>query len=207
MLIKNNKPLMAISYDTQTFRLLCQYIYEETGIVLGRILPSEFLINRSNEYQYINLVIKDFDERKQVSAALDQYLLDRFTYIDQSRESFQSVSSAIISDSFKIGQGCFIYPAVFGYSGTFGNDVIVHSFVKLAENVSIGNGTFISGSVTIAGSCRIGEWNFIGNNVFIIDNVVTSDNVRLLPGLGVRKNIKSPGTYYNPYVFECKKIE
>ena len=204
MLIKNDKPLMAISYDTQTFNMLYHYVLDETGIEINRILPADFLKDLSTEYQYINLVVKDFDERKQVSWALDQHSLDRFTYVEQSH---QAISKLILSRSFSIGPGCFIYPAVFGYLGSIGKDVIVHSFVKLAENVSIGDGSFVSGSVTIAGGCKIGAWNFIGNNIFMIDNITTVDHVRLLPGLGVRKNIESAGTYYNPHVFDLKQIE
>lgn len=204
MLIKNDKPLMAISYDTQTLKILSQVVAEEYGLTVERIFPADFFKNPSDEFQYINLVIKDFDERKIVSQTLDEFGLDRFTCIDQSHRSLSTVRPG---QELKIGAGCFIYPAVFGYSGTIGNDVIIHSMTRMAENVSIGDGCFISGSVTMAGSCKIGNWCFIGNNVFMIDNVAIADNVRLLPGMGVRKNIKEPGTYYNPNVFELAKID
>lgn len=203
MLIKNDKPLMAISYDTQTFNMLYHYVLDETGIEINRILPADFLKDLSPDYQYINLVVKDFDERKQVSQALDQHLLDRFTYVEQSH---QAISKLILSKSFKIGPGCFIYPAVFGYLGSIGKDVIVHSFVRLAENVVIGDGTFISGSVTMAGSCTIGDWCFLGNNIFFIDGIQVCDNVKLLPGTNLRKSITEPGTYYNPYTYKMERI-
>jgi acetyltransferase-like isoleucine patch superfamily enzyme len=203
MLIKNDKPMAAISYDTQTYSQLRQFIDTEEGQEIVRIDPNDFLQNPTDNYQYINLVIKDFDQRKQVSALLDQLGLDRFTYVDRSHQSILGVRPG---EKFKIGLGCFLYPAVFGYSGSIGKDVIVHSLTALAENVTVGDGCFISGSVTAAGSCKIGNWCFIGNNVFLIDNVELVDNVRLLPGMGIRKSIKTPGTYYNPNIFKIEKI-
>jgi UDP-3-O-[3-hydroxymyristoyl] glucosamine N-acyltransferase len=99
-----------------------------------------------------------------------------------------------------------LFPGVWAYTGSIGNDVIVHAFVKLAENVRIGNGCFISGSVTIAGGCIIGDWCFLGNNLFFIDQVSICDNVKLLPGTNLRKSITEPGTYYNPHTYKVEKI-
>jgi acetyltransferase-like isoleucine patch superfamily enzyme len=172
MLIKNHKPLAAISYDTQTYGQLRKFIQADEGIDLTRIDPEDFFKNPTTDYQYINLVVKDFDQRKKISAMLDQHNLDRFTYIGQDL----TASRYSIND-FNVGEGCMLFPGVWAYTGSIGNDVIVHAFVKLAENVRIGNGCFISGSVTIAGGCIIGDWCFLGNNLFFIDQVSICDNV------------------------------
>lgn len=201
MLIKNEKPLAAISYDTQTYGQLRKFIQTEENIDLAIISPEEFLKNPTTDYQYINLVVKDFDQRKEVSARLDQENLDRFTYIGQDL-----TASRFNINNFNVGKGCMLFPGVWAYTGSIGNDVIVHAFVKLAENVHIGKGSFLSGAITLAGGCTIGEWCFLGNNLFFIDHVSICDNVKLLPGTNLRKSITEPGTYYNPSTYKVEKI-
>jgi UDP-3-O-[3-hydroxymyristoyl] glucosamine N-acyltransferase len=202
MLIRHNsKPLAAISYNTQTYGQLCKFIKADEGEELVRIDPNDFLQNPSDEFQYINLVVKDFDQRKQISAVLDQMNLDRFTYIGED-----SIASRFRVTDITVGQGCMLFPGVWMYTGSIGNDVIMHGLVKMAENVQVGNGCFFSGSITIAGGCTIGDWCFLGNNLFFIDNVSVCDNVKLLPGTNLRKNITQPGTYYNPYTYKIEKI-
>jgi len=201
MIIKNDKPLCAISYDTQTYGQLRQFIATEEGIDLARIHPDDFLSNLSNDYQYINLVVKDFEQRKQVSAALDQHNLDRFTYIGED-----AIATHFHAKSINIGKGCMLFPAVWVYSGKIEDDVIMHGLVRMAENVTIGKGSFLSGSITLAGGCSIGEWCFLGNNIFFIDQVSICNNVKLLPGTNLRKSITQPGTYYNPYTYKIEKI-
>ena len=201
MLIKNHKPLMAISYDTQTYGQLRKFIQLESGLGLARVDPADFLKNPDPAYQYINLVVKDFDQRKQVSALLDQHNLDRFTYIGED-----TITSRFHVDDIKVGKGCMLFPGIWMYTGSIGNDVIMHAMVKMAENVHVGNGCFFSGSITIAGGCTIGDWCFLGNNLFFIDGVHVCSDVKLLPGTNLRKNITEPGTYYNPNTYKVEKI-
>jgi acetyltransferase-like isoleucine patch superfamily enzyme len=201
MIIGNSKPFAAVSYDTQTYGQLRKFVQDETQIDLHRVDPDVFLKNPDPAYQYINLVVKDFDQRKQVSAYLDQHNLDRFTYIGQD-----TTASRFHVNEIKVGKGCMLFPGVWMYSGSIGNDVIMHAMVKLAENVKIGNGCFFSGSITIAGGCTVGDWCFLGNNLFFIDGVKVCDDVKLLPGTNLRKNINTPGTYYNPNTYKIEKI-
>ena len=205
MIYRNSdKPLAAISYDTTTFCMLSEFLAKESSEPLERILPEDFLKNLDDRYQYINLVVKNFDLRKQVSAALDKENLERWSLVvnDQANSSYSFTRNKNLS----IGQGCLIYPAVWAYSGKIGNDVIIHSMVNLAENVYVGNGCFFSGSITFAGGCTIGDWCFLGNNLFFIDNVHVCANVKLLPGTNLRKSITQPGTYYNPNAYKVEKI-
>lgn len=201
MIICNSKPLAAISYDTQTYGQLKKFIAAESQIELVRIDPNNFLTNPDSKYQYINLVVKDFEQRKQVSFTLDQHNLDRFTYIGES-----SLSSQFHVANIDVGKGCMLFPSVWVYSGKIGNDVIIHTSVKMAENVQIGNGCFFSGSITLAGNCKVGNWCYLGNNLFCIDHVEICDNVKLLPGTNLRKNITKSGTYYNPNMFRIEEI-
>lgn len=201
MLIKNEKPLAAISYDTQTYGQLRQFITTEEGLELVRIDPNDFLSDPTQDYQYINLVVKDFDQRKEVSAMLDQHNLDRFTYIGED-----AIATHFHAKSIHIGKGCMLFPAVWGYSGSIADDVIMHGLVKMAENVCIGKGSFLSGAITLAGGCTIGEWCFLGNNLFFIDHVSICNDVKLLPGTNLRKSITESGTYYNPHTYKVEKI-
>jgi hypothetical protein len=201
----SDKPLAVVSYDTLTFSMLKAFLATESNEPVARVSPEDFLNSPSDQYQYINLVVKDFDLRKQISYTLDQHQLKRWTFIVEDPALLNQVVASK-NKNLSIGQGCLIYPGVWAYSGSIGNDVVIHSMVKLAENVSIGNGCYLSGSITIAGNCKIDDWCYLGNNVFVIDHVNICSDVRLLPGMGIRKNINNSGTYYNPNVFEIKKL-
>jgi NDP-sugar pyrophosphorylase family protein len=204
ILRESKKPLAVISYDTQTFYLLTRFLSKETGEIIARFEPDQFIANPDDRYQYINLVVKDFELRKTISSILDEKHLDRWTFIAEDTGEFTYTLE--INKDLSVGMGCLIYPGVWTYSGTIGNDVIIHAMVKLAENVKIGNGTFISGEVTVAGSCSIGNWCFIGNNLFLMDGVSIADDVKLLPGTNIRKSIKQAGVYYNPSTFDIERI-
>jgi acetyltransferase-like isoleucine patch superfamily enzyme len=204
MLLRNDKPLMAISYDTSTYFLLTQYLENEPDAKVGRIEPLDFFKNPSDEYQYINLVTLDVDERKKIINVLDDKKLDRFSYIHS--DIFHRKFSDIETVRENIGLGCFIYPGVWTYKAEIGKDCIIHSFVRMAENVKIGNNVFISGNVTIAGSSKVGNNCVIGTNVLIMDHVTIGDGVKLLPSMTIRKDIVKSGTYYNPAVFEVKEM-
>lgn len=197
---QNDKPLRAISYDTRTFyNLKILLNHDEPGIQIDRVEPADFFVNPDSNFQYINLVTLDFEERENISKCLDQHSLSRFSFIDDSFDN--------PTNSLEHGAGCFILKGVFSYKATVGKDCIIHGRVSLAEDVVVGDGCFFSGLVTVAGSSSVGDFCFFSTNVTIMDNVEISDHVRLLPGLCVRKPIKEPGTYYNPYVFEVKKMK
>jgi acetyltransferase-like isoleucine patch superfamily enzyme len=204
MLIKNDKPLAAISYDTQTFDFLTKFVAQESTEPVIRISPEQFLAAADPAYQYINLVVRDFTERQLISKNLNQLGLDRWTYI--GNDVGHPAHTIQQNKNLSIGLGCLIYPAVWAYSGHIGQDVIIHSMTRAAENVHIGDGSFLSGSITLAGGCKIGNRCFLGNNLFFMDGVSICDDVKLLPGTNLRKSITEPGTYYNPNVFKTENI-
>ena len=206
MLIKNSKPLAAISYDTQTFALLTEFIKNEGDDHVTRIEPTQFKQDLDPNYQYINLVLKDWEERKEISSLLDQHELDRFTYLNTDYAAIPTSISVVNNSKMSIGPGCFLYPGVMAYSGSIDKDVIIHGRVALAENIHIGTGTFMSGACVIAGNCDIGSWCYIGTSVLILDHVTVASDTKILPGTAVKKSIKKSGTYYNPHFYKIQKL-
>lgn len=197
---ESDKPLIAVSFETETYKQLKYLIsVEQPEQNLDRIDPEDFLKNPSSNYQYVNLVTKDFDLRKQISQAIDSNNLERFTYIDDffGRPAQRSI----------VGAGSVLFQAVFCYSATFGKDCIVHGRTAFAENVTVGQGSFFSSGVTVAGSAKIGDFCFVSTNVTVMDHVTIANDVRLLPGLVVKKDITQSGVYYNPYAFKISKLK
>jgi acetyltransferase-like isoleucine patch superfamily enzyme len=207
MLIKNDKPLVAISYNTATFFLLSNYIKQETSLEIERIEPVDFFKNPSDDFQYINLVTLDLAERKKIVDVFKKNCLDRFTYVHDEFFRWKFSDINVVNKGSTVGQGCFIYPGVWAYLAQIGDDCIIHSFARMAENVRIGNNVFLSGSVTIAGGSEIGDNCFISTNTLIMDHVKITNDVHLLPGMTIKKSINKPGKYYNPNVFEIKEFK
>lgn len=201
MITRNlQKPLAAISFDTATYKQLKHLIeVESPGLGLALVSPAQFLKDLSNDYQYVNLITKDFALRKQISQALDAADLERFTYVDDFFKSPGQVST--------VGTGSVLFQAVFCYSATFGKDCLVHGRTAFGENVMVGQGSFFSGGVTVAGHARIGDFCFVSTNVAVMDHVTVASDVRLLPGLIVKKDIIESGVYYNPYAFKINKLK
>lgn len=191
---------MAISYDTRTFLMLTRFMHDaDSTVEILRIDPKDFIMKSSDEYQYINLVSKDFQERKLISKLLDDRSHDRFSYIDTEYK-------AVKHEHSNFGPGCFIYPGVMAYFADFGKDVMVHGRCNFAEGVKVGDGCFFSGTVTVAGDSTIGSFCNISTNVLIMDHVTICDDVRILPATNVRKSITKSGTYYNPYAYKVEEI-
>lgn len=200
MIIKNEKPLVAISYNTRTFKMLERFINnEDPTLTITCIDPAEFIAGSSDDKQYINLVTKDMAERAVISNLLDERGHDRFSYIDTSFTS--------PDENTTWGAGCLVYPGVMTYYGNFGKDVMIHGRCNFAEGVSVGNGTFFSGTVTVAGDVSIGDFCFISTNVLILDHVRITNDVRILPATNIRKSIKKSGTYYNPNAYKLEEIK
>ena len=185
MLYKNIKPCAVISYDTATSLDLKFYLKEE-NVSLIRVDPTDFLQNPTDEYQYINLVIKDFDLRKKISLILDQQKLNRFSYIHPSS----------VTNGATVGSGVFIYPSCSTYTNTvIKNDVIINGNSFLAHYTNIGNGTVISAGVTVGGSTQIGDFSFCVIGSTFSDKLTICNDVFVGAGAVVIKNIDHSGTY------------
>lgn len=204
MIIAESKgPLAAVSYDTATFKLLDSWVQKDTGCNLIRLEPEQFFQEPNRNYQYINLVLKDFTERKQISEFLDQQDLPRWGYQHQGAGFYNNVSARQFCT---VKPGGILYPFVMAYYATIERDVVVHGRTSLAEGVHIGQGSFLSGEIAIGGNSTLGNYCWVGMRATILDNVKICDQVKILPHMVVRKSISSPGAYYNPYSLKMSQF-
>jgi UDP-3-O-[3-hydroxymyristoyl] glucosamine N-acyltransferase len=194
-----SKKLIAVSFDTVTYHDLQCFVNEHHEYKLTRIDPQEFLTTKqSSDVSYINLVIKDFELRKQVTHHLDDNNLDRFSLVHDQ----------CYATSADIALGCMIYPLVSIYPRTvLQRDVIVHSLTLIAHQCKIGVGGFISGGITIAGNTSIEEFTQIGIDATIYDQVNIVKNSIIGAGTVVRKNILISGTYSSQLKNNLVKIK
>ena len=193
--LNNNKPCVAISYNTVTYADLTYYMSKE-NVDLIRIAPEDFIQNSTNEYQYINLVVNNIELRETITNALDNNNLDRFSFVHPSATVDVDIASA----------GIMIYPQVTLYpNARIGNDVIIHANTQIAHFSELGKGTYVSGSVTIGGNTKIGNYCSIGISATIVDKLTISSYVKIGPATLIRKNIISPGTY--AFVKIVKKLK
>lgn len=195
MIIANKKPLVALSYNTLTFKDLQYWLKTFYNIELSRLDPSD-LQSLSNSNQYINLVTKDISLREKITNSLNDLHLDRFSFIHPTASI----------DVDLVNAGALIYPNVSVYPNSdIGKDVIIHANSLIAHGVSIGIGTYLSGGVVIGGSSKIGNFCFIGLSSSILDRVQLVSHVVLGANSKVKKNILVSGTYACPTLL--KKIK
>ena len=193
MLIANRKPLVAISFDTVTYRDLKLWLEKFHGTELLRVEPNQQHLQFSPEYQYINLVIKDFVLRQEITEFLDREKLDRFSFV----HPMTSVDIEIDPIGVMVG------PLVAIYSNCkVGSDMIVQTLSVLGHDTCIGKGSYISPNVVVAGTARIGEYCFIGFGSGIFENITIASNVVLGAHALVRHSIDSPGVYFSPHVLQ-----
>lgn len=189
---------MAISYDTRTYAMLCELVrLDDPDIAVLRMDPNDFEKSPDPTYQYVNLVNKDWGQRQRITSILDRDNLDRFSYINEEISKHKNTD---------FGPGCVVFAGLATYYGKIGKDVMMHGRVSLAEGVTIGTGCFLSGVVTVAGDSHIGDFCYIGTSVVILDHVKICNNVHLLPGTSVKKNITESGKYYNPFFYKIEKM-
>jgi UDP-3-O-[3-hydroxymyristoyl] glucosamine N-acyltransferase len=187
MIISNsNKLFAAISYDTATFKDLQYWLKTLHDIVLHRFDPNEVIANLSTSYQYINLVIKDFQLRQQITELLDCNSLDRFSFVHPSA----SVEIFLDPVGILVYPGTVIYP-----NACIHKDVIIHGRSLVAHFCEIGIGSYLSAGVVIGGSTKIGSFCSIGLSVTIYDGLSIASNVFVGPSTTIKKNILDSGIY------------
>lgn len=195
MIISNNKPFTAISYDTVTFRDLKYWMKTFHDIEIERLDPDIALEQLSPSYQYMNLITRDISIREKISKKLDHENADRFTFVHPKASVDIDLSPS----------GILIYPNVSIYpNAVIGKDVIVHGNSLIAHLVNVGNGSYISASASIAGTTKIGEYCVIGLSAILFDNLTICSYVTIGAGAQVRKNIDLPGTYFSTWDLKKK---
>lgn len=99
------------------------------------------------------------------------------------------IGNVILEDNVDIGAGTTIDRATLG-------STIVHSGVKLdnqiqiAHNVEIGKNTVIAAQTGVAGSTKIGENCVIGGQVGIAGHLTIGNNVKVQAQSGIGRNVK-----------------
>lgn len=187
MIISSSRNLVAVSFDTATYRVLSYFVKEHHDYVLHRIDPLEFLSTKNfANVSFINLIIKDIDLRKKITFFIDDNNLERFTLIHN--DSYANHAN--------IGPGCLICPLVTVYpTAILQKDIIVHSNSTIAEQCHIGTGSFISGGVTIAGSAIIGDYCQINMGSIFYDKISVISDTVIGAGSVIQKDITISGTY------------
>lgn len=105
--------------------------------------------------------------------------------------------NVIVPHVYTIGYGCFI-----NYSSVISAYTVLHNFVTINRNVSIGHHCIlhdfvtISPGTTIAGQCEIGERTFIGVGTTILNHITIGKNVIIGAGSLVTKDVPDNTVYY-----------
>jgi UDP-3-O-[3-hydroxymyristoyl] glucosamine N-acyltransferase len=166
------------------------------GVDIIRQDPLSFIDNFDPMASYINLVITDIPQRRQISQLIDDRQLKRFSYIHQS---------STVNGTIELG--CFIYPSTVIYANSYVEcDTIIHSLCVIAHYVSVGKGSYFSAGVLVGGTATLGKFNKYMLGVVIHDKITICDDVTIGTKAVVRKNITAPGIY-SPVSATIEKIK
>ena len=130
-----------------------------------------FLANpKYTEYIYttlssVVLVNRDFVPQKEIDVTLIKVdnayesLAKLMMMYEASKPKKEGTSSlASISESAKIGKGCYIAPfAVIGENCEIGDNCIIHEGVSIGDGVKIGDNCLLYAHATVYHECRIGN--------------------------------------------------
>jgi UDP-3-O-[3-hydroxymyristoyl] glucosamine N-acyltransferase len=99
------------------------------------------------------------------------------------------VGKVIVGDNVRIGANVCVDRATFGET-VISHGVKIDNLVQIAHNVSVGENTVIAAQTGIAGGTKIGKWNIFAGQVGITDHLKIGDNVIILAGSGVDRDVK-----------------
>lgn len=104
--------------------------------------------------------------------------------------------TAIVSDKSSIGDNCFIMENVILHPFvTICNDVIIWSGTLIAHNTTVGDHCCISGNVTIAGNVHLQEYCYVGVNATLRDGITVGSACIIGAGAVLLKNAPPNGVY------------
>ncbi len=98
------------------------------------------------------------------------------------------VGRVILGDNVRVGANVCIDRATFGETVLL-DGVKIDNLVQIAHNVKIGENTVIAAQTGIAGGARLGRWNVLAGQVGITDHVRIGDNVVILAGSGIDRDV------------------
>lgn len=150
-----------------------------------RVDPEIFLQETEPRGSYMNLVTLDMELRRRVSQHLDQQDFERFSLI--------SDHNVILGN---VGAGSFLCPMInAGSNCILERDVICMGHAQIGHQTKISQGTIMSPGVIVSGSVSIGQFCYLRTGVKILDKLNIVDDVDILAGSMIRKDIKQKGRY------------
>ena len=115
-----------------------------------------------------------------------------YAFKNQQWNKIQQVGSVIIGDNVDVGANTTIDRGAI-------QDTIIHTGVKIDNQVQIGHNceildhSIIAGCVGIAGSTKIGKFCKIGGAAMILGHLEIAENTTISPGTMISKSIKTEG--------------
>ena len=115
-----------------------------------------------------------------------------YAFKNQQWNKIQQVGSVIIGDNVDVGANTTIDRGAI-------QDTIIHTGVKIDNQVQIGHNceilehSIIAGCVGIAGSTKIGKFCKIGGAAMILGHLELAENTTISPGTMISKSIKTNG--------------
>ena len=163
-------------------------------------------------YDIPNMIIKEYDYYSYTTYSNKDYVLGVYSPnskyqvynffletcgINKDMYINTIANNVILPNVYTIGYGCFI-----NYSSLISAYTILHNFVTINRNVSIGHHCILHDFVTIspgtniAGQCEIGDGTFIGVGTTILNHIKIGKNVIIGAGSLVTKNVPDNTVYY-----------
>lgn len=163
-------------------------------------------------YDIPNMIIKEYDYYSYTTYSNKDYVLGVYSpnskyqvynfFLETcgiNKDMYINIiaNNVILPNVYTIGYGCFI-----NYSSLISAYTILHNFVTINRNVSIGHHCILHDFVTIspgtniAGQCEIGEGTFIGVGTTILNHIKIGKNVIIGAGSLVTKNVPDNTVYY-----------
>lgn len=106
-------------------------------------------------------------------------------------------STAVVSDSARIGLGSLVMPdVVINADARIGSNVIVNAGTIVEHDCVIGDHSHLAPGAILAGGARVGSLTTIGVNAVVCPMVSVCEGVLLGDGAVATSDIVEPGCYY-----------
>jgi sugar O-acyltransferase (sialic acid O-acetyltransferase NeuD family) len=117
-------------------------------------------------------------------------------------------SSAIISDSSKIGEGCFIGPGTIICNDSYiGKGSIIDTGSIIEHDCKIGKYVKISPNSLLVSGNQIGDYSWIGSGAIINEDIVIGKNCIVGAGSLILKNVPKNSLYFGIPAKEKGKVD
>ncbi len=183
-----NIKLFSISIYDDNFKNKNFFKKFNKNIKLNKI--KKLNLNKSKNTKYL-ITFGKTELRKKYELILSKKKLSLFKLVH---------SSAQVSKTAKIGNGCIVAPlCVIGSYATIDKNVYINSSALIGHHSNIKKNSVISPNCFFGGNIKIGLENFIGGGTIIYPGVQISNNCKIVAGSSIIKNVPSNSFVYgNP---------